>query len=277
VGVLLSIGAALLTGRLLDRRVQAERLAGSLERIADENRRLYAKQRTIAQTLQHALLPEGLPKVLGVETGARYEAGVEGVEVGGDWYDLIGLEGRRLLLVVGDVSGRGLRAAATMAQLRFAIHAYAAQNDPPEVILSKLSRLVNVTTSGQIATILCMLVDVERRRVTVTSAGHLPPLLLSNGTGTFLRSEVGVPIGVRSGVQYASTEVDAPPAATLLAFTDGLVERRGETIDTGLERLERAAVGQHGGLDELLDRLVSDLRGDGGDDDTAIAGLRWLN
>ena len=277
IGILLSLGAAVLTGRLLDRRNQAERLARSLELIANENRRLYGQQRTIAQTLQHALLPDELPKVLGVETSARYEAGVEGVEVGGDWYDLIGLEGRRLLLVVGDVSGRGLRAAATMAQLRFAIHAYAAQDDPPAVILSKLSRLVNVTTSGQIATILCTLVDVERRRVTVTSAGHLPPLLLSDGGGTYLHSEVGVPIGVRSGVRYTSTAVDAPPAATLLAFTDGLVERRGETIDTGLERLERAAVGQDGDLDELLDNLVSDLRRDGGDDDTAIAGLRWLN
>jgi serine phosphatase RsbU (regulator of sigma subunit) len=277
VGVLVSLGAAFLTARLLARRNQAERLAGSLERIADENRRLYAEQRTIAQTLQHALLPAGLPKIRGIETGARYEAGVEGVDIGGDWYDLIGLDDRRLLLVVGDVSGRGLRAAATMAELRFAIHAYAAQEDPPAVILSKLSRLVNVNTSGQIATILCAMIDVERRRVTVTSAGHLPPLMISDGSGTYIQSEVGVPIGVRSGVRYTSTAVDAPPSATLLAFTDGLVERRGESIDVGLERLERAAVGEHGDLDELLDRLISDLRGDGGDDDTAIAGLRWLN
>ncbi len=277
LGVLLSVGAAVLTGRLIARRYQAERLAGSLKRIADENRRLYAQERTIAQTLQHALLPEGLPKIQGVETSARYEAGVEGVEVGGDWYDLIGLEDRRLLLVVGDVSGRGLRAAATMAQLRFAIHAYAAQNDPPAVILSKLSRLVNVNTGGQIATILCALVDVERHRVTVTSAGHLPPLLITDGSGTFIHGEVGVPIGVRSGVSYISTGVDAPPAATLLAFTDGLVERRGETIDTGLARLERVATSHPADLDDLLDRLITDLRSDGGDDDTAIAGLRWLD
>jgi serine phosphatase RsbU (regulator of sigma subunit) len=277
IGVIVSLGAAILTRRLLERRNQAERLARSLERIADENRRLYAQERTIAQTLQHALLPEGLPKIPGVETSARYEAGVEGVEVGGDWYDLIGLDGRRVLLVVGDVSGRGLRAAATMAQLRFAIHAYAAQDDPPAVILSKLSRLVNVGTSGQIATILCALVDVENHQVTVTSAGHLPPLLVSDGSGTFIQGEVGVPIGVRSGVRYTSTAVDAPPAATLLAFTDGLVERRGETIDTGLARLERVATSHPADLDELLDRLVSDLRSDGGDDDTAIAGLRWLD
>lgn len=276
VGVLLSLGAALLTARLIARRTQAERLARSLELTADENRRLYAEQRTIAQTLQHALLPERLPRVRGVETSARYEAGVKGVDIGGDWYDLIALDDHRLLLVVGDVSGRGVRAAATMAALRFAIQAYAAQNDPPDAILSKLSKLVNVGRTGQLATILCALVDVEARRLTVTSAGHLPPLLISDGTGTFVQSEVGVPIGVRGTASYTSTSIDTPPAATLLAFTDGLVERRGESIDEGLARLRRAATSNHVPLDELVGRLVDDLRLDGGDDDTAIAALRWL-
>ncbi len=277
VGVLLSLGAGALTARLIERRNQAERLARSLELIADENRRLYAEQRTIAQTLQHALLPERLPKIQGIETSARYETGVEGVDIGGDWYDLIALDDRRLLLVVGDVSGRGVRAAATMAALRFAIQAYAAQDDPPDEILSKLSKLVNVGRSGQLATILCALVDVEARRLTVTSAGHLPPLLISDGTGTFVQSEVGVPIGVRSGATYTSTSIDTPPAATLLAFTDGLVERRGESIDEGLARLRRAALTNHVPLDELVGRLIEELRLDGGDDDTAIAALRWLD
>jgi serine phosphatase RsbU (regulator of sigma subunit) len=211
-----------------------------------------------------------------VETSARYEAGVKGVDIGGDWYDLIALDDHRLLLVVGDVSGRGVRAAATMASLRFAIHAYAAQNDPPDAILSKLSKLVNVGRSGQLATILCALVDIDAHRLTVTSAGHLPPLLISDGTGTYVQSEVGVPIGVRATARYTSTSIDAPPAATLLAFTDGLVERRGESIDEGLARLRRAAVTNHVPLDELVGRLVDDLRLDGGDDDTAIAALRWL-
>jgi hypothetical protein len=277
VGLLLSLGAAALTARLIDRRNQAERLARSLELIADENRKLYAEQRTIARTLQHALLPDRLPKVKGVETSARYETGVKGIDIGGDWYDLIALDDRRLLLVVGDVSGRGVRAAATMAALRFAIQAYAAQNDPPDEILSKLSKLVNVGRSGQLATILCALVDVEAHRLTVTSAGHLPPLLISDGTGTFVQSEVGVPIGVRAGARYTSTSIDTPPAATLLAFTDGLVERRGESIDEGLARLRRAASANHVPLDELVGRLIDDLRIDGGDDDTAIAALRWLD
>ena len=277
VGLLLSLGAAALTARLIDRRTQAEQLARSLERIAEENRRLYAEQRTIARTLQHALLPERLPKIQGIETSARYETGVKGVDVGGDWYDLIAMDDRRLLLVVGDVSGRGVRAAATMASLRFAIQAYAAQNDPPDAILTKLSKLVNVGRSGQIATILCTLVDVEARRLTVTSAGHLPPLLISDGRGTFVQTQVGVPIGVRADTRYTSTSIDTPRAATLLAFTDGLVERRGESIDAGLARLERAASANHVALDELLGRLIDDLRYDGGEDDTAIAALRWLD
>jgi serine phosphatase RsbU (regulator of sigma subunit) len=277
VGLLLSLGAGALTARLIGRRTEAERLARSLELIADENRQLYAEQRTIAQTLQHALLPERLPMVRGVETSARYETGDKGVDIGGDWYDLIALDDRRLLLVVGDVSGHGIRAAATMAALRFAIQAYAAQNDPPDAILSKLSRLVNVNRTGQLATILCALVDVEAHKLTVTSAGHLPPLLISNGTGTFVKSEVGVPIGVRGGARYSSTSIDTPPAATLLAFTDGLVERRGESIDAGLARLQRAAIGNHVELDELLGRVLDDLRLDGSDDDTAIAALRWLD
>ena len=277
VGVLLSIGAALLTLRLIQRRTHAEELADSLERVAEENRKLYSEQRTIAQTLQHALLPEALPKIRGVETGARYEAGVEGVDIGGDWYDLIALDDHRLLLVVGDVSGRGVRAAATMASLRYAIHAYAAQNDPPATILTKLSKLVNVGATGQLATILCALVDVEAHELTVTSAGHLPPLLISDGKGTFINGAVGVPIGVNTGATYTSTAVSTPRAATLLAFTDGLVERRGESIDTGLERLQHAATANHCDLDDLLSRLLEELRHDGGDDDTAIAGLRWMD
>jgi serine phosphatase RsbU (regulator of sigma subunit) len=275
LGVLLSAGAAALTARLIARRNQAQHLARSLEKIAEENRTLYAEQRTIAQTRQHALLPEALPSIEGVETGARYESGVKNLEVGGDWYDLIALDDHRLLLVVGDVSGRGVRAAATMASLRFAIHAYAAQDDPPDAILSKLSNLVDVHTTGQLATILCTVVDVQAHNLTVTSAGHLPPLLISDGKAQFVHGEVGVPIGVRPGASYTSTSVPTPRAATLLAFTDGLVERRGESIDAGLARLERAASADDVALDELLNRLIEDLRRDGADDDTAIAALRW--
>jgi serine phosphatase RsbU (regulator of sigma subunit) len=276
LGALLSVGAGLVAARLIDRRRGAERLAGRLEEIAEENRRLYAEQRGIAQTLQHALLPENLPQLPGIQASARYEAGAHGVEIGGDWYDLIALDDRRLLLVVGDVSGKGLRAATTMAALRYAIHAYAAQGDPPTELLRKLSNLVNVKADRQLATVLCALVDVSARTVSVTSAGHLPPLMITAQGSRFVQSEVGLPVGVDRAASYASTTISAPPGATLLAYTDGLVERRGESIDAGLERLRARASGNHASLDELLTRVLEDLRDDASEDDTAIAGIRWM-
>ncbi|MGZ4243711.1 MAG: PP2C family protein-serine/threonine phosphatase [Solirubrobacteraceae bacterium] len=277
LGVLLSLAAATLTLRLTQRRRAAEGLAQRLEVTASENERLYDEQRDIAQTLQHALLPDILPRISGIETSARYEAGEQGVEVGGDWYDVIALDASRLLLVVGDVSGRGLRAATTMASLRYAIRAYAAQSDDPAEILTKISRLVDVAESGQLATVLCAIVDTESRELTVTSAGHLPPLLLSDGEGRFLDSDVGLPIGVEEDAEYRSTTVTVPPGATVLAFTDGLVETRGESLDAGLERLRAAATRHHVGLPELLGMLVNELVNGRSEDDIAIVGVRWTS
>jgi len=133
VGLLLTIGAGALTFRLIAGRRGAQALAA-------ENSRLYSEQRGIAQSLQHALLPEDLPSIDGLRLAARYEAGAPGVDIGGDWYDLLQLDADRVLLVIGDVSGRGIRAATTMASLRFAIQ-YAAKSEPPEIFLPKLSSL----------------------------------------------------------------------------------------------------------------------------------------
>ena len=159
--MLLSIGAALLTLRLIQRRNHAEQLACRSNRSPTRTAGCTPSSARSRRRCSTRCCPRRCPKIHGVETGARYEAGVEGVDIGGDWYDLIALDDHRLLLVVGDVSGRGVRAAATMASLRYAIHAYAAQNDPPETILTKLSKLVSVGSTGQLATILCALVDVE--------------------------------------------------------------------------------------------------------------------
>jgi serine phosphatase RsbU (regulator of sigma subunit) len=276
VGVLLTLGTGALAVRLIERRRSVERLADQLEQAAEENRRLYAEQRTIAQTLQHALLPDVLPQFPGLQVTARYEAGAEGVDIGGDWYDLIALDGGRLLLVVGDVSGRGLRAATTMALLRFAIHAYNAEGDDPATFLPKLSGLVSVATDGQLATVLCAVIDVSSREISVTNAGHLPPLLIEDGGSQFIQSQVGLPVGVDSGAVYSSTTVTEPPGATLLAFTDGLVERRGESIEVGLERLRSAVGSNHLGLEQLVTRALVDIRNDAADD-TAMAAIRWTN
>ncbi len=277
LGVLLTIAAAFMTLRLTQRRRRAEELAGHLEVTANENERLYAEQRSIAQTLQHALLPDSLPQIPGIQSSARYEAGVEGIDIGGDWYDVIDLDGRRMLLVVGDVSGRGLRAATTMAELRFAIRAYAAQSDGPAEILTKISRLVNVVESGQLATVLCATVDMEARQLSITSAGHLPLLLVAHGDIRYLEMEIGLPIGVEEGTVYHATTVTVPSEATVVGFTDGLVERRGESIDDGLDRLRTAANGHDVGLPELLGRLVSQMANGRSEDDIAIVGVRWTS
>lgn len=277
IGTLVTAAAAAGVLRLVQRRRGAELLATQLEATAIENRRLYAEQRNIAQTLQHALLPERLPSPPGVTARAIYQPGVEGVEVGGDWYEVLELDGRRLLLVVGDVSGRGLRAATTMAALRHAIRAYAAQGDPPGQILRKVSRLLSVAESGQLATILCAVIDPPRRRITLSTAGHLPPLLIDDGDSRFLETEVGLPIGVEPDAEYIATELAVPAAATLIAFTDGLIERRGESLDNGLARLRTAVRGRDLPLPDLLRALVDEMPPVPSEDDIAIVGLSWTS
>jgi serine phosphatase RsbU (regulator of sigma subunit) len=274
-GAVLTLLASLLMFRLSQGRESATRLAHTLEDIAAENRRLYGEQRDIAQTLQHSLLPEELPRLHGADASARYQAGEQGVDVGGDWYDVITLADDRVLMVVGDVSGRGLRAATTMAALRHAIHAYAAENNSPAEILTKLSRLLSVTEGGKLATVMCAVLEIPEHRVTLANAGHLPPLLIDETGVGFLNGPVGPPIGMEQGASYQAKTYPVPSRATLLGFTDGLVERRGETLDQGLARLRRAAMSNHSALPELLESLLSNLRGDRPEDDTAIVGIRW--
>lgn len=269
VGLLLTLGAGFLTFRLVAERREAQALAA-------ENSHLYAEQHGIAQSLQHALLPEELPKLDGVRLAARYEAGAPGVDIGGDWYDVIELDCDRVLLVIGDVSGRGIRAATAMASLRFAIQ-YAAQTDEPAVFLPKLSAVRSLRESRQLATVLCMVVELSAQRVSVTNAGHLPPLLVHDGHSQLLQAEVGLPIGVDSDASYTSTSFAIPDGATLLGFTDGLVERHDETLDDGLDRLARVAVEVNGELEEMMTQILERVRGTESVDDTAIAGMQWTN
>jgi len=150
----------------------------------------------------------------------------------------------------------------------------AAEGDEPSTILSKVSRLVSVDKTGQLATILCVLVDAEEHVISITSAGHLPPLLIDADGSRYLESELGLPIGVEAGADYPARRLPLPDAGTIVAFTDGLVERRGESIDAGLERLRTAAT-PNGELRGLMDQLVAAGPGGGGEDDIAIVGVRW--
>ena len=275
VGLALTAAAPLLTQRLVRRRRDAEELAAALDQVAAVNRQLYAEQRGIAQTLQHALLPESLPKLPGLSSSSRFLPGVSGIEIGGDWYDLAALEDGSVLLVVGDVSGQGVRAATTMAALRHVVLAYAARGDTPAELLSALARFVAREDHDYFATVLCARIDVAGHDVVAASAGHLPPLVIDGDQAAYVSIKVGAPIGTGEPSQYESTSFAVPPQATLLAYTDGLVERRGEVLDAGLERLRKAATAPSDSLDDLVGRLVDELSVGDHDDDTTVLAVRW--
>jgi serine phosphatase RsbU (regulator of sigma subunit) len=274
-GTVLTIGAVAATERLSRGRRNAEELATDLNEIAEENRRLYAEQRNIAGTLQRALLPDELPLMDGFEFAARYLPGVEGVDVGGDWYDVVPLDDDRALFAVGDVSGRGLRAATIMAALRFATRAYAMQGDDPATLLRKLSRLVSIEHDGHFATLLCGVVDRGRHEITIATAGHPPPLLVTDDGARYLDTVNCVPIGVAADVVYRSTTSAVPADGIVIAYTDGLVERRREDLDIGLARLRDTAAALTGDLDDRITAIVRRLTPDRTDDDIAILGVRW--
>lgn len=162
-----------------------------------------------------------------------------------------------------------------MASLRYAIHAYAAEHQAPGEILTRLSRLLSVARTGQMATILCAAIDPAGRTITLSSAGHLPPLLIDNGDSRYLPGSIEIPIGIDERMTYTSTVVSAPAGATLIAFTDGLVERRGESLDAGLDRLRVAATRQHLPLPDLVDRLVRELTPGPHEDRIAVIGVSW--
>ena len=277
VGVLLTVAAALITDRLARRRRHAEQLAVDLDRVATENERMYTQQRGIAQTLQHALLPDALPDFEGLQVSARYVPAASGIDVGGDWYDVVEVDDQGVLLLIGDVSGHGLRAATTMASLRHAALAYAVQDSAPATVLTKLSNFVNSGEHDYFATVLCALIDVQGHTVTLASAGHIAPLLIDGDEGRYVTFQVDVPIGVAHESRYHEAVIPIPSNATLVAFTDGLVERRGEVLDVGLERLRDAATGTDLALEELLISLARDLASAEHHDDTAIVGIQWQN
>jgi serine phosphatase RsbU (regulator of sigma subunit) len=275
VGALITLAAAFVTERLARRRGDAERLASELDRVASQNREMYTEQRSIAETLQRALLPESLPALRGLQVSALYVPAASSLNVGGDWYDIVSTHEDRALVMIGDVSGHGLRAATAMASLRHAALAFASEDPRPASVLARLSDFVNATEHTYFATMLCMLIDIRERRLTVASAGHVAPLLLEGEDGHFVELEVNVPIGVRRDSPYQEASVSVAPHSTLIAFTDGLVERRGEPLDAGLARLRQAAADGRAALDELLERVARSLASHDHHDDTAIVGIRW--
>ncbi|MBW8792229.1 MAG: SpoIIE family protein phosphatase [Streptomyces sp.] len=226
--------------------------AEAAERLRASERR----QRETAVTLQRSLLPQELEQPDDLRIAATYHPGGTEAAVGGDWYDVITLGGGRTALVIGDVMGRGVRAAAVMGQLRTAVRAYARLDLPPHEVLQLLDGLATEIDPNQIATCVYAVHDPNEGRLVYASAGHLP-ILVRDEQGSVLRTEepTGPPLGT-GGWVHASASVPLGPGSTAVLYTDGLVERRDEDLDEGIAALERALAGATGTPQVICDRLV---------------------
>ncbi|NBM16591.1 SpoIIE family protein phosphatase [Streptomyces sp. GC420] len=244
---------------------------------------LYGREAYIADELQRTMLPDSLPQPTGVKLASRYLPAAETARVGGDWYDAIPLPGSRVALVVGDVMGHSMTSAAIMGQLRTTAQTLAGLDLPPQEVLHHLDEQAQRLGSDRMATCLYAVYDPVTHRITIANAGHPPPVLLHlGGRAEVLRVPPGAPIGV-GGVDFEAVELDAPAGATLLLYTDGLVESRLRDVWTGIEQLrERLAnTAQLTGPDhppplEALCDEVLDMLGPGDrDDDIALLAARF--
>ncbi|MEU6540862.1 SpoIIE family protein phosphatase [Streptomyces sp. NPDC047000] len=226
--------------------------ADAAERLRASERR----QRETAVTLQRSLLPQELEQPDDLRVAATYQPGGTEAAVGGDWYDVITLGGGRTALVIGDVMGRGVRAAAVMGQLRTAVRAYARLDLPPHEVLQLLDGLAAEIDPNQIATCVYAVHDPNEGRLVYASAGHLP-ILVRDEHGTVLRTDepTGPPLGT-GGWIHTSGSVELGPGSTAVLYTDGLVERRDQDLDVGITALQAALSGATGTPQVVCDRLV---------------------
>jgi serine phosphatase RsbU (regulator of sigma subunit) len=247
--------------------------------VAVENARLYARERDTALTLQRSLLPH-LPELPGLELAARYVPSSQAGQVGGDWYDVLALPDGSVGVAVGDVVGHDLTAAAGMGQLRAVLRSYAWDDDSPGRVLDRACRLVRGLDEETFATVfyarLAPPADDGSRELAYASAGHPPPVLLLPDGGTLLLEDVSALIGLQTTPRTESS-VRLPVGSTLLCYSDGLIERRGEDLAVGIDSLLQVAT-LHAGdsAEELAERVLAALVPQGSDDDVALLVLRVL-
>jgi PAS domain S-box-containing protein len=275
---------ALHVGSLFPRRFSLDdatilSLASERAALAIQRMRLFEREHLIARDLQRSLLPEALPVLPGLQTAARYLPGGAGNEVGGDWYDAVSLRTGKLLLVVGDVAGRGIAAASTMGQLRSAVRSYALIESDPAMLLKRLNHYHYSMTWDDMATVLLTVIDPAAATVEYASAGHPPPLVVApGGEGAYLVGGRGAPLGALEHPPYTTAKADLAPGSTLLVYTDGLIEQRGEHPDEGLARLRAATLAGPAELGELCDHVIDAvLPSYDTDDDLTLLILRTVS
>ena len=266
----------LFTRRFTDEDAAMLSLAADRAGLAIQRVRLYEREHAIAEELQRSLLPAELPVVDGVATAARYMPAGAGSQVGGDWYDVVVQPDGKLLLVIGDVAGRGIVAASRMGQLRSALRAYAFDGHGPASVLERLNAFHIGLHRRGMATVGLVSVDPSTGELRYAKAGHPPALIVDADGGTaWLDDAVGVPLGAIDDAVYGEGTATLAPGATLVLYTDGLVELRGELLDRGFERLERATIGGPDEIDELCEAVLKGTLADPDvDDDVTLLVLR---
>ena len=243
--------------------------------IALDNALLYERELQVSHTLQLGLLGDGLPSVEGVVLAPAYRPGTAALEVGGDWYDAFTLPSGSLALLVGDVVGHGLEAAVTMGHLRGAVRALAPSGSPAHV-LEQLDVFVDSLPAASTATLAYVELEPSSGRFRYACAGHPPPLLLASARRSgFLWDGRSVPLGSVLGDRRGEGSGVLGQDETLVLYTDGLVERRNESLEVGLERLASAAIGHTGDVDALVDHVCGALlEGSQLDDDVCVLAVR---
>lgn len=226
-----------------------------------ERARLYDAKSALAHGLQNALLPHRLPTWPGITVAGRYLPATGWMDIGGDWYDAIPTE-HGLALVIGDVEGHNVAAAATMGQLRSAVQAFATAGHPPNEVIAGTNRLLIDLGPGLLASCCYLLLDPESATAHMVNAGHCPPLLrLPNGDCEILDLPGGPLLGVERTVNYPQSQLNLPPGSLLALYTDGLIETRGTDISVGIDRLRtHLAHTVADSLDDLADSLLRDAR-----------------
>lgn len=245
--------------------------------VAIERARAYDEERRVAEALQHSMLPDTLPDVPSFEFCAKYMPGGR-VDVGGDWYDVVPLADGRYGIVIGDVVGHGVRAATVMGQLRHALRAFASDGGGAAHVVGRLNRYVFEQGPTAMATLCYGVLDPTTGTLELSLAGHVPPLVSKPATEPrFVDVVPAPPIGAEPGSQYDTAQVALDVGATVLFYTDGLIERRGESLDDGFARLiERAAEAPAPLADTcafLVEHLVGPARPR---DDVALLALRFV-
>jgi serine phosphatase RsbU (regulator of sigma subunit)/anti-sigma regulatory factor (Ser/Thr protein kinase) len=223
----------------------------------------------VALTLQRSLLPARLPEVLGTRLAGRYVPAGHALEVGGDFYDATQLEDGRVVVTIGDVAGHGVLAAAVMGQIRQGLRAYALEGHPPRGLMTRLDRMVQ--DAGLVmTTCLCGIFDPATGLLRFSNAGHPPPLVRrAGGAVERLTGGLSNPLGATTTARHTQADAVLSDGDVLLLYTDGLVERRGESIDAGIDRAA-AALAQGGTAEEICGRALDALGEAPPDDDVAV-------